>query len=52
MADEMHVPFLGSIPIDPLIAESGDEGKAFVELTKCSPAAQIFRDIVTAIISQ
>ena len=52
MADEMHVPFLGSIPIDPLIAESGDEGKAFVELTKSSPAAQIFRDIVTAIISQ
>ena len=52
MADEMHVPFLGSIPIDPLIAESGDEGKAFVELTKSSPAAQVFRDIVTAIISQ
>lgn len=52
MADEMHVPFLGSIPIDPLIAESGDDGKAFVELTKSSPAAQVFRDIVTAIISQ
>ncbi len=52
MAEEMHVPFLGSIPIDPLIAVSGDDGKAFVELTEHSPAAQSFRDIVTAIISQ
>ena len=52
MSNEMHVPFLGSIPIDPLIAESGDDGKAFVESTKSSPAAQVFRDIVTAIISQ
>lgn len=52
MAEEMHVPFLGSIPIDPMIAVSGDEGKAFVELTEHSPAAQSFRDIVTAIISQ
>jgi len=52
MAEEMHVPFLGSIPIDPMIAVSGDDGKAFVELTEHSPAAQSFRDIVTAIISQ
>jgi len=46
MADEMGVPFLGSIPIDPLIAESGDEGKAFVESAASSPAAGAFREIV------
>ena len=46
MAEEMHVPFLGSIPIDPLIAESGDEGKAFVESATSSPAAGAFREIV------
>jgi len=46
MADEMHVPFLGSIPIDPLIAVSGDEGKAFVESGTSSPAAGAFREIV------
>ncbi|HPO36440.1 MAG TPA: Mrp/NBP35 family ATP-binding protein, partial [Kiritimatiellia bacterium] len=43
MADEMGVPFLGSIPIDPLVAESGDEGKAFVESAASSPAAGAFR---------
>ena len=46
MAKEMDVPFLGSIPIDPLIAESGDEGKAFVESAASSPAAGAFREIV------
>ncbi|HQL50392.1 MAG TPA: Mrp/NBP35 family ATP-binding protein [Kiritimatiellia bacterium] len=46
MANEMGVPFLGSIPIDPLIAESGDEGKAFVESAASSPAAGAFREIV------
>ena len=46
MAEEMKVPFLGSIPIDPLIAESGDEGKAFVESAASSPAAGSFREIV------
>jgi Mrp family chromosome partitioning ATPase len=46
MAEQMQVPFLGSIPIDPLIAESGDEGKAFVESAASSPAAGAFREIV------
>ncbi|MDX9866347.1 MAG: Mrp/NBP35 family ATP-binding protein [Kiritimatiellia bacterium] len=46
MAEEMGVPFLGSIPIDPLIAESGDDGKAFVESAAGSPAAGAFREIV------
>ena len=46
MAEQMNVPFLGSIPIDPLIAESGDEGKAFVESAASSPAAGAFREIV------
>jgi len=46
MADGMGVPFLGSIPIDPLVAESGDEGKAFVESAASSPAAGAFREIV------
>ena len=46
MAEEMVVPFLGTIPIDPLIAELGDEGKAFVEAAASSPAAGAFREIV------
>jgi len=46
MAEQMRVPFLGAIPIDPLIAESGDEGKAFVDSAASSPAAGVFREIV------
>ena len=52
MAEEMNVPFIGSIPIDPMIAASGDEGKAFVEMKEGSPAAQAFRDVVAAILTQ
>lgn len=50
MAEQMRVPFLGSIPIDPLIAESGDEGKAFVESAAGSPAAGIFREILRSLV--
>eukprot|EP00041_Stephanoeca_diplocostata_P017945 m.371658 g.371658 ORF g.371658 m.371658 type:complete len:385 (-) comp20868_c0_seq6:4610-5764(-) len=32
MADEMGVPFLGSIPIDPRIGKACDEGKSFIEV--------------------
>lgn len=46
IAEEMAVPFLGAIPIDPLIAESGDCGKAFVETAARSPASGVFREIV------
>jgi Mrp family chromosome partitioning ATPase len=45
MAEEMKVPFLGSIPIDPQIAESGDEGRAFVESVESLPAARAFHEI-------
>ena len=50
MADEMAVSFLGSIPIDPMVVRSGDEGRSFVELAELSPAAQSFRDIIDKII--
>lgn len=46
MAKEMGVPFLGAIPLDPLVTESGDAGKAFVESSASSPAAGVFREIV------
>ena len=46
MAEELEVPFLGSIPIDPSIAQSGDAGKAFVESSASSPAAGAVREIL------
>jgi ATP-binding protein involved in chromosome partitioning len=46
-AREMTVPFLGKIPIDPEIVESGDDGKPFVSYN--SESARVFREIATKI---
>jgi MinD superfamily P-loop ATPase len=46
IAEDMGVPFLGSIPIDPKIAESCDEGRAYITGYADSPTAVIMRDIV------
>ncbi len=51
MAEEMHVPFLGAVPIDPMIADSGDEGKAIVESAENSAAAATFREIARKVIA-
>jgi Mrp family chromosome partitioning ATPase len=46
IAEDMGVPFLGSIPMDPKIAESCDEGRAHIASYTDSPTAVIMRDIV------
>jgi len=46
MAEEMGVPFLGAIPIDPNMVECGDSGKHFAEAYKESEAAKSFEQIV------
>lgn len=45
-AREMGVPFLGRVPMDPKIVESGDSGTPFVEVFPESPAAEAFLKIV------
>ena len=45
-AKEMEVPFLGRVPMDPRIVESGDSGTPFVESFPDSPAAESFLKIV------
>lgn len=52
MADSMQVPFLGSIPMDPRIAESGDEGRPLVEQNAESASARAFREITRRIIME
>jgi predicted Fe-Mo cluster-binding NifX family protein len=49
IADDMEVQFLGSIPIDPRIADSCDNGKAFIQHYKSSSMAVIMNDIVRSI---
>jgi ATP-binding protein involved in chromosome partitioning len=43
IADDMRVPFLGSIPVDPKIAEACDSGQAFVRRYAASPTATVMR---------
>ena len=49
MADEMNVPFLGKIPLDPAMVTAGDEGKPFVEHQAASLATKSFGGIVTSV---
>ncbi len=46
LAAEMGVPFLGSIPLDPEVVRSGDEGYAFMKVQHDSPTAEAFGRIV------
>jgi ATP-binding protein involved in chromosome partitioning len=46
MAAEMKVPYLGAIPFDPRLVESGDTGQPFTQLHSGSEAAQAFARIV------
>jgi Mrp family chromosome partitioning ATPase len=49
IADDMSVPFLGSIPMDPKIAEACDSGRAFVHHNATTPSAEIMRNIINVI---
>lgn len=51
MADELGVPFLGRIPIDPQIVRLADEGKPFVTNRPDSAAARAFNEIIDKIIA-
>ncbi|MEM3546048.1 MAG: Mrp/NBP35 family ATP-binding protein [Candidatus Bathyarchaeia archaeon] len=49
IAEEMDVPFLGSIPVDQEICESSDKGIPFIAEHKDSPASKAFMEIVQRI---
>jgi Mrp family chromosome partitioning ATPase len=46
IAEDMGVPFLGSIPIDPKIAEACDSGRAFVHHDAKTSMAEVMRSII------
>jgi ATP-binding protein involved in chromosome partitioning len=50
LAEEMEVPFLGSIPIEPQIAVSGDAGTPFVQTNQDHPVTDVFQKIIENII--
>ena len=51
-AEDMGVPFLGSIPMDPQIAEACDDGRTFVARYAASATAKIMRSILDPIAAQ
>jgi ATP-binding protein involved in chromosome partitioning len=51
MADDMGVAFLGEIPMDPAVAESGDLGIAFVRYGAASKTAEIMRAIAQPLLA-
>ncbi|KAK3705200.1 hypothetical protein QZH41_014000 [Actinostola sp. cb2023] len=46
MSEDMKVPFLGRIPLDPRIGKSCDEGKSFLSEIPDSPAAKAYSNII------
>jgi ATP-binding protein involved in chromosome partitioning len=51
-AEEMQVPFLGEIPIDPEVAVGGDEGQPIVLRNPDSSAAMAFRQVAQNVAAQ
>jgi len=49
IAEELSIPFLGSIPIDPEICRDSDKGMPFIIEHKNSPATKAFMEIVRKI---
>ncbi|MBU1243638.1 Mrp/NBP35 family ATP-binding protein [Myxococcota bacterium] len=50
MCRDMDVPFLGSLPMDPQLAQCADDGRAFMQVFKDSPVAARFREIITPVL--
>ncbi|MEW6515522.1 MAG: P-loop NTPase [candidate division FCPU426 bacterium] len=51
IAEDMQAPFLGSIPLDPQIAEACDQGRAFIHRFASTPTAKMLRQIIEPIIA-
>jgi Mrp family chromosome partitioning ATPase len=51
IAEDMQIPFLGAIPMDPQVSLTGDSGEAFIRHRSDSPTAAIMREIVAPLLS-
>jgi ATP-binding protein involved in chromosome partitioning len=49
LADDLHVPLLGSIPLDPSLREAGDAGEPLVTANPDTPAAAAISAVADAI---
>ncbi|OPX58129.1 MAG: antiporter inner membrane protein [Methanomassiliicoccales archaeon PtaB.Bin134] len=51
-ANEMGVPFLGRVPLDPNVVLGGDDGTPIVLKDKSNPASQAFDDMVETLLAK
>jgi ATP-binding protein involved in chromosome partitioning len=49
IAQELGVPFLGKVPLDPSVVDSGDDGIPLVKAAPGSPAARAYAHIAAAL---
>jgi ATP-binding protein involved in chromosome partitioning len=49
IAEDMNVPFLGAIPMDPKIAAAGDGGRAWSGRDPASPMVRVMNEIIARI---
>lgn len=52
LADEIGVPLLGEIPLQPGLADQADQGRPIVVSLPDSPAAQALRSVATAVAAE
>lgn len=52
LADEGHIPFLGSIPLEPRLVVEADRGHPFLEGQAESPTARAFLAVAEAVLRQ
>jgi ATP-binding protein involved in chromosome partitioning len=51
-SSELCVPFLGEIPLDPLVTAGGDSGKPVVVASPDSPASKAFHELANQVAQQ
>jgi ATP-binding protein involved in chromosome partitioning len=51
-AERLHVPFLGSVPLDPAVSVASDAGQPAVIAAPDSAQAQAFREIASKLAAQ
>lgn len=51
MCEEMGVPFLGKVPLDPQLGRAAERGKSCFEGNKCSVSAPALKSIIEKVVA-